>query len=88
MQEREAACRDLAHAAPPAPTTDADINAVAAWFSECAGRLMAVLASADPRQKQKLYEELNVRAYYQPGDDHIEVSAMPQVGKGRVGGGT
>ncbi len=43
-------------------------------------------ASADRGQKQKLYEELNVRAYYQPGDDHVEVSAMPQVGKGRVGG--
>ena len=87
MQEREAACRDLAHAAPPAPMTDEDISAVAAWFSECAGRLMAV-ASADPTRKQKLYEELNVRAYYQPGDDFVEVSAMPQVGKGRVGGGT
>lgn len=88
MQEREAAARDLADCEPVEAMTEAEVMAVAEWFAQQADRLAAVLRSADPVAKQQLYASLGIMAYFTPGEDMIEVTAMPTGGFAGVGGGT
>ncbi|MFV0307987.1 MAG: hypothetical protein ACK5OX_09620, partial [Desertimonas sp.] len=88
MREREAAARDLADADPAPAMSDAEVHAVAEWFAAQADRFAAVLRAADPKQEQELYATLGIRAYFTPGADHIDVTALPAGGYASVGGGT
>lgn len=51
--------------------------------------MVAVLESADPKQRAGLYEALGLRLTWQPDDKKVLVEAQPaRVLADRVGGGT
>ena len=52
------------------------------------GDMTKLLADADPRAKQELYNELGLRLEYDPGAEKVLVEVpIPAWGFGRVGGG-
>jgi site-specific DNA recombinase len=64
--------------------TEADIRAMAAWFSECADRFDATLNRIDPERRKALYQAIGLRPIVTPGTDQVEVTLRADRGGNMV----
>ena len=71
---------------------EAEVRALVAWFAEADRRSRSAMASGDLTRRQRACEELEVRAYFTPGSNKLEVTCSPEAApvsiSQRVGGGT